>query len=95
MITHVEHTTSRVKLNLSGTITITGEGDNDDAKRADEINKGVIFKNCVPFTDCISEISNTQTDNSKDLDAVMPMYNLIEYSDNYSKILRSLWQYYI
>ena len=95
MITHVEHTTSRVKLNLSGTITITGEGDNDDAKRADEINKGVIFKNCVPFTDCISEISNTQTDNSKDLDAVMPMYNLIEYSDNYSKTLRSLWQYYI
>ena len=95
MITRVEHTTSRVKLNLSGTITITGEGDNDDAKRADEINKGVIFKNCVPFTDCISEISNTQTDNSKDLDAVMPMYNLIEYSDNYSKILRSLWQYYI
>ena len=95
MITHVEHTTSRVKLNLSGTITITGEGDNDDAKRADEINKGVIFKNCVPFTDCISEISNTKTDNSKDLDAVMPMYNLIEYSDNYAKILRSLWQYYI
>ena len=40
---------------LSGTITITGAGADDAAKRLDEINKGVIFKNCAPFTDCISE----------------------------------------
>ena len=46
-------------------------------------NKELIFKNCVPFTDCISEISNTQIDNAKDNDVVMPMCNLIEYSDNY------------
>ena len=45
--------------------------------------KKVIFKDCAPFTNCISEINNTQVDNAKDLDIVMPMYNLIEYSDNY------------
>ena len=43
----------------------------------DERNKGVIFKNCAPFTDRISEINNTQVDNAKDLDLVMPMYNLL------------------
>ena len=53
----------------------------------------VIFKNCVPFTNCISEINNTQIDNAKNIDAVMPMYNLIEYSDNYANTTGSLWQY--
>ena len=50
------------------------------------------FKNCTPFTDYISEINNTQVNNAKDIDAVMPMYNLIEYSDNYSKTPGSLRQ---
>ena len=53
----------------------------------------VIFKNCAPFTNCISEINNTQVDNAKDINIVMPMYNLIEYSDNYAKTSGSLWQY--
>ena len=79
---------------MSGTVTITGEGDNDAAKRADERNKGVIFKNFVPFTDCISEINSTQRDHVKYIDAVILMYHLIEYSDNYSKTSGSLWQYY-
>ena len=57
-------------------------------------NKEVLFKNCTPFTDCISEINNTQVDNAKDIGVVMPMYNLIEYNDNYSKTSGSLWQYY-
>ena len=60
---------------------------------ANNTNKKVIFKNCAPFTDCISKINNTQVDNAKDIDIVMPMYNLIEYSDNYSKTSGSLWQY--
>ena len=60
---------------------------------ANNRNKKVIFKNCAPFTDCISKINNTQVDNAKDIDIVMPMYNLIEYSDNYSKTSGSLWQY--
>ena len=60
---------------------------------ANNINKKVIFKNCAPFTNCISEINNTQIDNAKDIDIVMPMYNLIEYSDNYVKTAGSLWKY--
>ena len=52
---------------------------------ANNTNKKVVFKNCAPFTNCISEINNTQVDNAKDIDIVMPIYNLIEYSDNYSK----------
>ena len=56
-------------------------------------NNKVIFKNCAPFTNCISEINNTQIDNAKDIDIVMPIYNLIEYSDNYAKTTGSLWQY--
>ena len=50
---------------------------------ANNTNKKVIFKNCTPFTNCISEINNTQVDNAKDIDIVMPMYNLIECNDNY------------
>ena len=49
---------------------------------------------CTIHLDCISEINNTQIDNAKYIDVVMPMYNLIEYSDNYSKTSGSLWQYY-
>ena len=60
---------------------------------ADNTNKKVIFKNCTPFTSCISKINNTQIDNAKYIDIVMSMYNLIKYSDNYSKISGSLWQY--
>ena len=73
------------------TITITGVGDGDAVKQLDERNKGVIFKNCAPFTKCISRINNTDIYNAQDIDIVMPMYNLIEYSDNYSKTSRSLW----
>ena len=65
-------------------ITITRAGADAAARETDERNKEVIFKNCARFTDSISEINNTQVDNAKDVDVVMPMYNLIEYSDNYS-----------
>ena len=78
---------------VKGTITITGAGDDAAARRADERNKGVIFKNCAPFTKCISRINNTDIDNAQDIDIITPMYNLIEDSDNYSKTSRSLWQY--
>ena len=70
---------------IKGTITITR-----DAQKVDERNKGVMFRNCVPFTNCISEINNTQVDNAKDLYVVMTMYNLIKYPNNYSKTSGSL-----
>ena len=56
-----------------------------DERNVDERNKGVVFKNCAPFTNCKSEINNTEIDNAKDIDIIMPMCNLVEYSDNYSK----------
>ena len=60
-------------------------------------NTQVVFKNCTPFTNCISKINNTQIDNAKDTDAVMLMYNLIEYRDNYSKNIKTfmatLWRW--
>ena len=70
---------------VKGTITINGKGADAAARQADERDKGVSFKNCAPFINCISEINNTQIDNAKDIDIVMPMYDLIEYSDNYAK----------
>ena len=70
---------------VRGTITITGVGNDDAVRQVDERNKRAIFKNCAPFTNCISEINNTQIDNTKYIDAVMAIYNLIEYNDNYLK----------
>ena len=79
---------------VKGTITIAGAGAHAAARQADERDKVVIFKNCAPFTNCISEINNTQIDNAKDIDIVMPMYNLIECKDNYAKTTGSLWQFF-
>ena len=62
---------------VAGTITITGIGTDDAARRLDERYKGIIFKNCASFTDCISEINRNQIDNAKYIDVVMPMHNLI------------------
>ena len=61
---------------------ITLEGDNDANKR----NKNLAFKNNAPFINCISKINGVKIDNAEDLDVVMPMYNLLEYSKNYRKI---------
>ena len=76
---------------VNGTISVNNSAAAGAA--ANNTNKKVIFKNCAPFTNCISEINNTQIDNAKDIDIVMPMYNLIEYRDNYVKTTGSLWQY--
>ena len=73
---------------VKGTITVNNTAAGAAVYNA---NKKVIFKSCAPFTNCISEINNTQIDNAKDIDIVMPMYNLIEYSDNYVNASGSLW----
>ena len=69
---------------------ISLEGDNDANKR----NKNLAFKNNAPFINCISKINGVKIDNAEDLDVVMPMYNLLEYSKNYRKTTGSLWNYY-
>ena len=75
---------------VSATITVPNTAVGAAANKI----KNIVIKNCASFTNCISEINNTQIDNAKDIDVVMPMYSLIEYSDNYSKTSVSLWQYY-
>ena len=77
-----------VKGNITVNNTVVG------AAAANNSNKKVIFKNCALFTNWISKINNTQIDNVEYIDIVMPMYNLIEYSDNYSKTSGGLWQYH-
>ena len=62
---------------VKGTITIIGAGDDAAARREDERNKGVIFKNCALFTKCISKVNDTEIDNAQDIDIVMSVYNLI------------------
>ena len=75
---------------VKGKIRIRGAVDDAAARQADERDKGVAFKNCGPFINCISEINDTRVDNAKDIDIVMPMYKLMEYSDNYAKTTGSL-----
>ena len=60
---------------VGGIITITKEGASDAAKQEDETEKRVRFKNCAPFADYINVINNTQIDNTKDIDVVMPIYD--------------------
>ena len=75
---------------VKGNITVNNTA--ADGAAANNTNKKVIFKNCAPFTNCISKINNRDIDNAKYIDIVMPMYNLIEYSDNYLKKSGRLWK---
>ena len=59
-----------------------------------KMNRQVILKNNASFISCISKIHGVLVANAEDLDIVMPMYNLLEYSKNYSKTSASLWNYY-
>ena len=72
---------------VKGDIIVTSP---NNAKR----NKSVTFKNNAPFINCITKINGIKIDNAEDLDVVMPMYNLLEYSKNYKKTTGSLWNYY-
>ena len=73
----------------SETITVPNTGTTANPNK----RKNIIIKSYAPFTNCISEIDNTQKDDCKGIGIVMPMYNLIDYSGNYSKTFGSLWQY--
>ena len=65
-----------------------------DERDREEMNRQVILKNNAPIISCISKINGVLVENAEDLDIVMPMYNLLEYSKNYSKTSASLWNYY-
>ena len=74
---------------VKGKITISA-----DERDRGEMNRQVVLKNNAPFISCISKINGVLVENAEDLDIVMPMYNLLEYSKNYSKTSASLWDYY-
>ena len=76
---------------MKGTITVVGQETNDAAVTSNRNNKQVTLKNGEPFTNCINEINNTQKDDAKDLDIVIPKSKSVEYSDNYAKASRGLW----
>ena len=79
---------------VKGKITIAGPGADEATRQTDERDKGVAFKNCAPFISCKGNVNNIEIDYCQDINIVMPMYSLIEYSDNYAKISGRLWQYY-
>ena len=80
---------------VKGTITVTAPGVNNNANNIrDKRNRPVILKNNAPFVSCITRINGELIEDSDDLDIVMPMYNLLEYSKNYKKIIGSLYNYY-
>ena len=73
---------------VKGRVSVTN---NNSANR---IYKKLTFKNNVPLRSCITKINNIFIDNAEDLDIVMPMYNLLQYSNNYSMTSGKLWNYY-
>ena len=68
---------------VTGNITVTGS--NADTK--------VVFKNCAPFTRSVTHKNDEHVETAENLDIIMPMYNLLEYSDNYADSSASLWQF--
>ena len=79
---------------VKGTITVTAPGVNNDANNIrDKKNRPVILKNNAPFVSCITRINGELIEDANDLDIVIPMYNLLEYSKNYRKTIGSLYNY--
>ena len=74
---------------VKGIVTVSA-----DERDRDKMNRQIILKNNAPFISCISKINGVLAENAEDLDIVIPMYNLLEYSKNYSKTSASLWNYY-
>ena len=72
-------------------MTVSNAADAEAA--ANNVGRRSIFRNCDPFSECKTETNNTEIDDGEDIDIVKPMYNLIEYGDNYSKTSGGLWQY--
>ena len=80
---------------VKGTITVTALGANNGANNIrDKRNRPLILKNNAPFVSCITRINGELIEDADDLDIVIPMYNLLEYSKNYRKTIGSLYNYY-
>ena len=79
---------------VKGTITVTAPGANNDVDNIrDKRNRSLILKNNAQFVSCITRINGELIEDSDDLDIVMSMYNLLEYSKNYRKTMGLLYNY--
>ena len=91
--TTIKFETKVIKSNLCGYsdayILVTG----DITATGGDANTKVAFKNCAPFSKCVTHINDEHVDNADNLNIVMPMNNLVEYSDNYSDTSGSLWHF--
>ena len=80
---------------VKSTVTVTVPGVNNNANNIkDKKNRPAILKNNAPFVSCITRINGELIEDADDLDIVMSMYNLLEYSKNYRKTMGSLYNYY-
>ena len=77
---------------VNGTITVTAAAGANNIR--DKKNRKLILKNNSPFVSCITRINCELIEDADDLDIVMPMYNLLEYSENYRRTIGSLHNYY-
>ena len=82
-------------ISVKATITVTAPGANNNANNIrDKRNRPVVLKNNSPFVSCITRINGKLIEDADDLDIIIPMYNLLEYSKNYRKTIVSLYNYY-
>ena len=82
---------------VKGIITVTAPGANNNNNNnniRNKTNRPLILKNNAPFVSCIKRINGELIEDADDLDIVMPIYNLLEYSKNYRKTIGSLYNYY-
>ena len=77
---------SQAYIVVKGTITVADPDNN-------VYDRKLAFRNNAPFISCISKINNTLIDNAEDLDVVVPLHKLVEYSKNYAKTSGSFWNY--
>ena len=79
---------------VKGTITVTAPGVNNNANKRNKRNRPLILKSNAPFVSCITRINGELIEDADDLDIVISMYNLLEYSKNYRKTIGSFYNYY-
>ena len=90
---HCDYSDAYILVTGNITVTRTIAGNPVQRKQPLDAATQVVFKNCAPFEKCSTEIDGTLVDEADFINITMPMYNLIEYSDNYSDTSGSLWQF--
>ena len=91
--TNVKFETKVIKSNCDDSDAYILVTENITSTNTSAANTRIAFKNRAPFTKCITHINDEHVNNADNLDIIIPMYNLLGYSDNYSDTSGSLWQF--